>query len=133
MNEQQNGINEEMKAPVTEKSTTHIEQSDTLINGPLLLMLTVLLVLILSAMYYWFSTMSTPVNPVSPTVERPTVEENNEPESTTAEAQTETMLTTSPSDDLNAIEADLATTNLENLDTEMIAIEAEMNASMQSN
>jgi len=130
MNENpQNFDGAEMKMPTNAEVQP---EPSKLINGPLLLMLTVLLVMVLTAMYMWFSTMTNDAS-VQQTSDRPTALENNEPESTTAEAQTDTMLTTSSSDEISAIQADIAATNLDNLDTEMIAIEAQMDASLQSN
>lgn len=118
--------------PTTNEAKIVTPKTDTLINGPLLLMLTVLLVLILTAMFYWFTTM-TDDRPVTQAIERPSALENNEPESTTAEAQTEIMLTTSTSDTISAIEADLGATSFDSLDAEMIAIEAELDISLQNN
>lgn len=105
------------------------ESTSDIINGPLLAILAVLLVAILGGMYYWFGTMATPAP--EPVIERPTPEQNNEPESTTAEAQTDTMLTTSPSDEISAIEADIEATDLDNLDAELQAIDAELEAALQ--
>ncbi len=104
----------------------------SVINGPLLAILAILLILILGGMYYWFSTLTaSPAPEPMPAVERPTAAENNEPESTTAEAQTDMMLVTSPSDELSAIEADLQATDLESLDAELQAIDAEIEADLQ--
>lgn len=124
---------EEMKLPEnTDTQPQAAPESTSVINGPLLIGLTVLLVLILGGMYYWFSTLSEQATAVpEPTpAERPTPEENNEPESTTAEAEVETMQALSPSDEISAIEADLEATNLETLDAELDAIAAELDAAM---
>lgn len=124
---------EDMKLPEnTDAQVQATPESTSVINGPLLIGLTVLLVLILGGMYYWFSTLSEQAAAVpEPTpAERPTAEENNEPESTTAEAEVETMQALSPSDEISAIEADLEATNLETLDVELDAIEAELDAAM---
>lgn len=122
---------EEMKMPenVTAQEVS-VEKSSSIINAPLLFTLIVLLLVILSGMYYWFGTLEQPQE-VAPVVERPTAEENNEPESTTAEAQTETILTTSPSDEITAIEADIESTELESLDAELNAIDAEIEAALE--
>lgn len=121
---------EEMKMPENIDTQPKLKQKSSVINGPLLLILTVLLVAILAGMYYWFSTLtSTPVA-VTPTVERPTVEENNEPESTTAEAQTEVLEVVSTSDEITAIEADIEATDLDSLDAELEAIDAELEAAL---
>ena len=122
---------ETMKMP----ENTDIQSSSegarsSVINGPLLLILTILLVLILGGMYYWFTTL-TPAPQPTPEVLRPTAEENNEPESTTAEAQADMMQVTSPSDEISAIEADLGSTDLESLDAELNAIDAEIDAALQ--
>lgn len=94
-------------------------------NGPILVLLIVLLLLILGGMYFWYVKLNNqPFIPQSFT--RPTAEQNNEPESTTAEAQVETMQAVSTSDEVNAIEADLESTNLDSLDTEIQTIENEL-------
>lgn len=93
--------------------------------------LIVLLALVLIGLYMWSQLMvATPPEAV-PNTTRPTAEENNEPESTTAEAQAETLQIVSTSDELSAIEADLSATNLDDLDAELNAIDAELNAELQ--
>ncbi len=116
--------NEKMKMPETAMAQNTSQREPSVINGPLLAVLAILLVLILGGMYYWFGTLST--TPATAPTMRPTDEMNNEPESTTAEAQTQTMQAVSSSDELSAIEADLEATDLDSMDTEMQAIEAEM-------
>lgn len=96
-------------------------------TGPIIILLVVLLVLILGGMYWWYVT-KLQVPEVTPDTMRPTAEQNNEPESTTAEAQVENLNAMSPSNELSAIEADLEGTNLDSLDTEITAIEAELDA-----
>ncbi len=120
--------NEEMKMPETAMVQNQSQDSSSIINGPLLLILAVLLIIILGGMYYWFSTMNLSDAPQPAPTTRPSIEENNEPESTTAEAQVETMQAVSTSDELTAIEADLEATNLESLDAELEAIDAELEA-----
>ncbi len=123
---------EEMKMPENmDSSTASQTEESNVINAPLLAFLAILLVAILGGMYYWFSTLSVEPIPVPAPVERPTPEENNEPESTTAEAQVEALLTTSPSDEVSAIEADIEATNFEELDAELNAIDAELEAALQ--
>lgn len=118
--------NEEMKMPENAVLQTHTRsESTSVINGPLLAFLTILLVLLLAGMYYWFATLPKP-EAVVPAPARPTVEQNNEPESTTAEAQVETTQAVSPSDELSAIEADLEATDLDSLDSELQAIDTEI-------
>jgi hypothetical protein len=120
--------NEEMKMPENMVVRTKTRpESSSVVNGPLLGTLAVLLVLILGGMYYWFASLNTPA-PVAPVAERPTAEQNNEPESTTAEAQTETTQAVSTSDEVSAIEADLEATNLDSMDAEVKAIDAQMEA-----
>ena len=106
------------------------EKPSSVVGGPVLLILTILLIAILGGMYYWFAKMNNTPN-VMPTIERPTPEMNNEPESTTAEAQVETMQAVSTSDEISAIESDLEATNLDSLDAELNAIDAELEAAAQ--
>ena len=121
---------EEMKMPENTDAQPEMKDSSSIVSGPLLIILTILLVLILGGMYYWFNTLNAVPTP-SPTIERPTAEENNEPESTTAEAQVETMQAVSTSDEITAIEADVEATNLDSLDAELNAIDAELEAALQ--
>ena len=61
-----------------------------------------------------------------------TAEENNEPESTTADAQVQALETVSTSNEIEAIEADIESTDLDELDAELEAIDAELDAEIQS-
>lgn len=117
---------EEMKMP--EGSAMPDSQPESSVaSGPVIFALAIVLLAILGGLYYWFSTLNTPPVEVIPTpIERPSVEENNEPESTTAEAQTDTLDVVSTSDEINAIEADLEGTSLDALDAELEAIDAEL-------
>lgn len=121
---------EAMKMPENTDMQPEVVVKSSLINTPLLLILAILLVSILGGMYYWFSTLSTEI-PVTTPVERPTAEQNNEPESTTAEAQVETMQAVSTSNEIEAIEADLEATDLDSLDSELNAIDAELEAELR--
>jgi hypothetical protein len=121
---------EEMKMPENTDAQPEVKQSTGVVNGPLLIILTLLLVLILGGMYYWFNSLSVTVPVATPAVERPAVEENNEPESTTAEAQVETLQAVSTSDEISAIEADIEATDLDSLDAELNAIDAELDAAL---
>ena len=136
MNEETNEVKvpnfegEEMKMPENTDAQIVTEESSSVINVPLLFSLAILLIVILGGMYFWFNSLDTTPAPTV-TSERPSAEENNEPESTTAEAQTDTMLTTSTSDEISAIEADIEATNLESLDAELDAIDAELEAAVE--
>ncbi len=98
-----------------------------LLTAPIIVLLFLILVAILAGFYYWYTiVMSEQVVPQ--TTERPTNEQNNEPESTTAEARTGLMDVVSTSDELEAIKADANSTNLDDLVSETTAIEAELEA-----
>jgi flagellar basal body-associated protein FliL len=100
-----------------------------LLTAPIIILLFLILVAILGGFYYWYMiVMSEQVLPQ--TTDRPTALENNEPESTTAEARTGLMNVVSTSDELDAIEADASSTNLADLTTETTAIEAELEAAI---
>jgi uncharacterized protein HemX len=94
-------------------------------NGPILILLGLLLLAVLIGMVWWYFLLQQAEAPQPHT--RPTAEENNEPESTTAEAQVETMQAVSTSDEMSAIEADLEGTTLDSLDSELNAIDSELN------
>lgn len=118
---------EEMKMPES-AGIKHPSAQKSAVPGPVILVLGLLLLAILIGLYLWFTSMVEQTQQVEPVIERPTDEQNNEPESTTAEAQTDNLQTVSTSDEISAIEADIEATELEALDAEMNAIEAELNA-----
>lgn len=93
--------------------------------------LVILLLVVLAGLYYWQQLLTT--TPLVPSTSlRPTAEQNQEPESTTARAQTDSIATVNTSDELTAIEADLDSTNLNSLDSELRAIDAELEALLQA-
>ena len=104
-------------------------ESENIANGPILILLIVLLLAILGGMYRWFVILDKDV-PTIPTALRPSFEQNNEPESTTAEARVEAYGVVSTSDEIPAIEADIEGTNLDELEGELDAIEAELDAAI---
>ena len=126
---------EEMKLPENmADAPAEKPASTTPLNGIIIVILILLLVFILGGLYFWFSQLTlqnnAPAPQPAPVVERPTAEENNEPESTTAEAAVETQQALSTSDEITAIEADLEATDLDSLDTELNAIDAELEAAL---
>lgn len=90
----------------------------------ILISLAALLVLILIGLVAWlvFLQQSKPVP--MPEATRPTVEENDEPESTTAEATTETIQVMSPSTELTSIQVDLEATRIDPLTEAFAGIDA---------
>lgn len=122
---------EEMKLPENSPvvATTAKEES-TPLHGIVIALLAVLLIALLAGMYYWFSQLTNAIETPAEEVERPTAEENNEPESTTAEAAVETQGALSTSDEIAAIEADIEATDLDTLDAELNAIDAELEAAL---
>ena len=89
--------------------------------GPILGILVIVLVIILGGLYLWGGMLAE---------EAPVVSEqqiiNNEPETQRATTDQEILETLSPSDELDAIEADINSTNLDSLDTDMTSIDAEL-------
>jgi uncharacterized protein HemX len=131
INEQEPTISDsEMKMPEEHFGVTAGKSKDTTHLGIILGILIVLLVLILGGLYLWGTTLQN--IPEIQEVQRPADEENNEPESTTAEAQVQALETVSTSNEIDAIEADIESTNLDELDAELEAIDAEMEASEES-
>jgi hypothetical protein len=92
--------------------------------GPILGVLVLILALILGGLFLWGSILNKQVS--EPVVEIP----NNEPETPRAIADAQILDTTSPSDELSAIQADLESTNLELLDQDFQAMDAELDAAL---
>lgn len=117
---------EEMKMP-EDAFSSNVGGSDKSTHlGVILGILIVILVLILGGLYLWGTTMQNGSDLPAPTAQRPTDEENNEPESTNAEADVDTSAALSTSNELDAIEADIESTNLDQLDAELDTIDAEL-------
>jgi hypothetical protein len=121
MNESPLKNENELVAPVHTESVT---------NGPILVLLVVLLLAILGGMYRWFVLLDNDMPTINDGL-RPTAEQNNEPESTTAEARAEAMGVVSNSNEIPAIEADIDSTDLDSLESELNAIEAELDAALE--
>lgn len=123
------GVEEEMKMPENASPAFEIEEKPA-VRGPVILLLGVLLLAVLIGLVWWFMNLTgnQAVNTAPTPIQRPTAAENNEPESTTAEAQTDNLGVVSSSDEIAAIEADIEATDIEALDAELGAIEAELDS-----
>lgn len=87
-----------------------------------------LILLLLVSSFFWYKMSHKKISIVDAPL-RPTAAENNEPESTTAEAETESLNALSSSDELSAIEADLKSTNLDSLTSDLNQIDAVLDSS----
>jgi len=112
---------EEMKMPTKPLTETHHSHV-----GPILGVLIIILVLVLAGLYLWGGMLSKEQTRMN---ERTIV--NNEPETPRAEADVQILNTLSPSDELDAIEADLDGTNFDSIDQDLNSIDAELNAALQ--
>jgi len=123
---------EEMHLPTQSVSSApEVATQTRFLTAPIIILLFLTLVAILAGFYYWYTiVMSQQV--ATDVTARPTAEQNNEPESTTAEARTSLMDVVSTSDELDAIAADAQSTNLEDLTNETTAIEAELDAAISA-
>ena len=121
MEDSQKDISQQITQPVDTEGIT---------NGPILILLVVLLIAILGGMYRWFVILNNDVPTINAGL-RPSAAENNEPESTTAEARVEAMGVVSNSDEIPAIEADIESTDLDSMESELDAIEAELDAALE--
>ena len=122
--------NDEMHAPSSRVSTPlPAPVAPRLLSAPIIILLFLILIAILAGFYYWY-TLVMQDQLVSNANTRPTAEENNEPESTTAEARTGLMDVVSTSDELEAIAADAQSTNLEDLTSEITPIETDLEAAI---
>lgn len=115
---------EEMKMP-DERFGEKISQEPPSVAGIVLSVLIVLLVMILGGLYMWGAEIQkafkTPDVPVETT--RPTPAQNNEPESTNAEAAVESLNAMSTSNEASAIQADLESTLIDTNETDLNAID----------
>ncbi len=118
---------EEMKLPEEDISTDADDTQPQNSSGVVIFILFAILAAVLVGMYFWYEA-STTIPQTTNEASRPTLEENKEPETTTATAQTESFNAMSTSDEITAIEADLESTDLDNLEAEMLQIEAELEA-----
>lgn len=119
---------EKMKMPENTDLQTEETEVKSVVSAPILIILTFLLVLILGGMYYWFFAINKSPE-IIPASDRPTAEENNEPESNTAEAQVNITDTTSSSDEIDMIEADLDSTIIDTNTSDLDIIDNEIEAS----
>lgn len=99
--------------------------------APLILFFLVfVLIIIFVGIFVWQYLLIQNNQVVQSTTSRPTAEQNREPESETARAQTEVLNTLNTSDELFMIEADIESTQIDTLDLEMQAIIAEIEGSV---
>ncbi len=119
-------------SPITkENELTEPVHTESIANGPILVLLIILLLAILGGMYRWFVLLDNDIPAISAGL-RPSAEENNEPESTSAEARAEAMGVVSNSNEIPAIEADIESTlELDSLESDLNAIEAELDAALE--
>lgn len=106
------------------------EGTDSVIShahaGPIIGVLSLMLILILGGLYVWGEMLSKESKVVP--VEVPII--NNEPETPRAAADTQILEIMSPSDEISAIEADLESTRLDSVDADLNTIDAEFNAAL---
>lgn len=121
----------EMKMPEESYGITHTPDQ-TRHLGIILGVLIVILMLILGGLYLWGSTLQNMEGVETAPAARPTADQNNEPESTNAEAQVETFQALSTSNEIDAIQADIESTNFDELDAELNIIDAELDAELQA-
>lgn len=93
--------------------------------GPILAVLIIMLILIFGGLYLWGKYLVQDSLPIDDPILIP---QNNEPETPRANVDQEILNTVSSSNELNAIEADLYSTQIDSLDTELQSIENELNA-----
>lgn len=120
-----------MKLPLQKPGPASDSEHSLVSSGVVITFLFILLGLILCGLVYWFITNSPSTTPPPVTPERPTAEMNKEPESTTAYAQVESFGVMSTSDELELIAADLESTNLDSLETELVQIDQELEATLE--
>ncbi len=110
-------LSNEMRVPQEFRTAHHSHV------GPILAVLVIMLVLILGGLYLWGGMLS---KEAMTQEETPIV--NNEPETPRAVADQEILDIVSPSDDLDAIDADINSTNFDSLEGDLMTIDAELDA-----
>jgi predicted PurR-regulated permease PerM len=115
---------EELKMP-DERFGEKIDQETPSVAGIVLSILIVILVLILGGLYMWGTEIQKALNTpeVLPTNSRPTPAQNNEPESTNAEAAVESLNAMSTSNEIAPMQADLESTLIDTNETDLNAID----------
>ena len=121
---------EKMKMPSESNYTAREDNATKQTKGIFIFGMVAALLVILIGLIYWYTTATVPVD-TAPEPMRPTAEMNKEPETTTATAQVDSFSAMSTSDELNAIEADLESTNLDSLDAELTQIDTELETSVE--
>lgn len=119
---------EKMRMP-TERTGNMIAEGEPKTVSTLILLLALALIGILAGIGYWYY-LGQKAETAPEVVTRPPLERNKEPETPTATAQTDSLNTMSTSDEISTIEADIESTNLDSLDSELIQIETELNAAL---
>jgi hypothetical protein len=101
------------------------EQEPPSVAGIVLSILIVILILILGGLYMWGAEIQRALNTPEalPTNSRPTPAQNNEPESTNAEAAVESLNAMSTSNEIAPMQADLESTLIESGETNLNAID----------
>lgn len=121
---------EVMKVPKSMQANSEPTTQNSLVNGPILILLFAILVALLGGIYYWYTILMK--EPVAATPLRPTAEMNNEPESTTVEARTAASEVVSTSDELDSLQADIESVNFDDLDDGFNALESELNGAVDA-
>ena len=123
----------EMKMPeqtLGENTADALKQTSRL--GVILGMLIVFLILLLGGLYLWGASMQESSIDIDYGTHRPTIEQNNEPESATADAHAQALETVSTSNEIEAIEADIESTHIQGIDQEIEVIDAELDATLEN-
>jgi cytoskeletal protein RodZ len=116
----------ELKLPEDSFFSAEPTTSTISVRTVILILLVVFLIAILASLLWWGYQLQQQASTLPLSAERPTAAMNNEPESTTAEAELEAMSALSPSDELDAIANDLAATENVDFTRELNAIAAEL-------
>ncbi|MEL6805220.1 MAG: hypothetical protein AAFO91_15725, partial [Bacteroidota bacterium] len=113
----------EMRLPDTPVKEVEETKAQIPLMPIILFGLVLILIGLLGGLLWWGSTffMTPAIVTPEPIITRPTAEENNEPESSNAEAEVDVLNALSTSNELSAIESDLFGTEIDSLDKELQA------------
>ncbi len=114
-------------SPITPQAIRATQTGTHAHLGPILGILLILLVLVAMGLWLWGSVLVQD----EPLVDDFRNIENNEPETPRAVADMQIFGTMSSSDEMNAIEADVMSTNLDSFDSDLTSIDAELKSSLE--
>lgn len=116
---QQTPVEVESPAPAPAKSSSSF--------GPVFGIIIIVILIVLAGFYFWGASLQNQIMPAQQNEQATTTQAAEAPQQATETVSTDVGTPLSSSDDLSAIESDLNSTDLNNLDAEMNSIDSDLN------